>query len=251
MDKPLGAWYNVNMSGCICNPQTEKERLDLESYGCPEEICPCCYNGKEHDDPYCPECLAYLENAEEQINAAPEPSATIREMDKILYIMQGVPGSGKSTVAKMIGNQERLEGKTVAHLSTDDWRFDDDGVYQFDPADNARYHKMCQKACAEAMVDGIEVIIIDNTNIQEWQAHPYLVMADSFGYTVQVVSVDATLDLSIRRQKDRKPDRRVPPEVIARMYFEMERIIARPDEEQRWVEFPEQMSDVYQRGWEE
>jgi len=219
--------YNAAMARCICNPQTEKDMQDLDHYGCPEEICPGCYMGKQHDDPFCVECMHFLEEADKELTD-PQAPVTMVEMPKVLYLMQGVPGSGKSIIARMIADFERANGKQVSHLSTDDWRFDDDGIYQFDPADNARYHKACQQAAAEDMMNGVEVVIIDNTNIREWEVHPYLVLADIHGYIVQVVSVDAGLGNSITRQEQRREDRRVPSEVIIRMYNEMERLLAQP-----------------------
>lgn len=212
---------------CICNPQTEEDRQNLEHYGCPEEICPGCYADKRHDDPYCQACMNFLENVEEQLTESYEP-VTVIPMEKTLYLMQGVPGSGKSTIAKMIAFHERENGKRVAHLSTDVWRFDNDGTYVFDPADNQRYHKACQQAAAERMAEGIECVIIDNTNIQEWQAHPYIILANIFEYTIQTISVDAGLHHAIKRQVLRREDRRVPDHVIKQMYFNMERLLATP-----------------------
>jgi predicted kinase len=211
---------------CICNPKTEEERNDLARYGCPEEICPACYSKKHHDDPYCQECLALLEawgGGKEEVPLEEEET-----VPKILYILQGVPGSGKSTIANYIAQAEEDKDRNVVILSTDDWRFDDDGIYVFDPEENVTYHKSCQRACADAMLNGTDVVIIDNTNIQEWQAHPYLVLADIFDYQVQVVSVDAGLATAIQRQQLRKEDRRVPDHVIIRMYEEMERLLAQP-----------------------
>lgn len=145
-------------------------------------------------------------------------------MTGVLYIMQGVPGSGKSTIARMI---QEYYGSRAVTISTDSFRLDKDGAYVFDAADNRKYHGMCQRRCVELMQEEWAAIIVDNTNIQEWQAHPYLVMADVYGYTVQVVSVDCGLPLAIERQQERAGlgDRAVPPEVITDMYEKMERLL--------------------------
>ena len=157
--------------------------------------------------------------------------------EKVLYVMQGVPGSGKSTVARMIEEYERAHGSredellpVVVTVSTDDHRLDGHGAYVFDAADNVRFHKMTQRDCARHMINGVPAIIVDNTNIQEWQAHPYLVLADIYGYAVQVVSVDCGLARAIDRQKEREGlgDRAVPANVIAGMYEGMERLLSQP-----------------------
>ena len=150
--------------------------------------------------------------------------------EKVLYLMQGVPGSGKSTIAEMIRQsyEERAPMPDRALIiSTDDHRLEPDGSYKFVAADNARFHKLTQRDCARLMRQGQRAIIVDNTNIQGWQAHPYLVLADIYDYTVQVVSVDCGLPLAIERQGEREGlgDRRVPPEVITDMYGKMERLL--------------------------
>jgi len=195
--------------------------------------------------------------------------------EKVLYVMQGVPGSGKSTIARMIEEYERAHGSrpdellpVVVTISTDDHRLesqrvcsihghigantscpecgnavsvtetdvyvfdaaDNARVYVFDAADNARFHKATQRDCARHMINGVPAIIVDNTNIQEWQAHPYLVLADIYGYEVQVVSVDCGLARAIERQSERVGlgDRAVPANVIAGMYEGMERLLSQP-----------------------
>lgn len=153
-------------------------------------------------------------------------------MTKKLFLMQGVPGSGKSTIADSIALSfntfvEDWEDEDRAIiLSTDNWRYREwDNTYDFDPAKNATFHHECQKACIKEMQNGREIIIIDNTNIQEWQARPYIELAKIFEYSVTVVSVDCGLDEAIRRQEARTEDRRVPAEVITDMYRRMERVL--------------------------
>ena len=152
----------------------------------------------------------------------------MRDRAKTLYLMQGVPGSGKSSIARMIQahhNEDDLD--VCVTVSTDDFRLDEDGSYIFDAKDNGRFHRLAQQRCAQEMTVGRYAIIIDNTNIQEWQARPYLVLADIFGYVVQVVSVDCGLKLAIERQGERDGlgDRAVPPFVISDMYGKMERLL--------------------------
>jgi tRNA uridine 5-carbamoylmethylation protein Kti12 len=168
--------------------------------------------------------------------------------------MQGVPGSGKSVIAKMIrmNYEERVpEVDRAVIISTDDYRMQpqlwceecekhrpDEFVcpecqvgtvlrdaYVFDAEDNVRYHQMTQQECARLMALGQRAIIVDNTNIQEWAARPYLTLADIYGYTIQVVSVDCGLYHSIKRQYERREDRRVPDDVIKDMYSKMERLL--------------------------
>ena len=63
-------------------------------------------------------------------------------MKKILYLLRGVPGSGKSTVAQNIGG---------THFETDKY-FMVDGEYKFDPTKLKQYHQMCQDEVNLAMI---------------------------------------------------------------------------------------------------
>jgi len=69
----------------------------------------------------------------------------------IAYIMRGVPGSGKSTVAK------QLKGRGAIY-STDNY-FCKEGVYRFDPTLLVRYHRENLEAFSFAVKHGIPVVI--------------------------------------------------------------------------------------------
>jgi len=97
--------------------------------------------------------------------------------DKILYIMRGISGSGKSTLAKQIGG---------LILGSDEfWMVN--GKYQFDENRIGEAHQWNQNRAAQAMQQGISPIIVDNTNVQAWEAKPYVEAAVANGYRVQVV----------------------------------------------------------------
>jgi predicted kinase len=147
--------------------------------------------------------------------------------DKVLYLMQGVPGSGKSVIARMIEHWCEDLGVAAAVVSTDNYRLAEDGSYVFREEDNARFHRMAQQDAARLMADAAPAVIVDNTNIEHWQAAPYLALAEIWGYEVQVVSVDCGLQRAIDRQSERAGlgDRAVPAEVITDMYRRMERLL--------------------------
>lgn len=138
--------------------------------------------------------------------------------------MQGVPGSGKSTIAKTLADSLGDSFEDPAHLSTDDWRFVDE-VYVYDPETNRHFHSLCQQACIVAMQKDTEVIIIDNTNITQRQAEPYIVAAKIFDYDVQVIRIDVDVEVAIARQLNRSEDRRVPEHVIRAMHDQMEDLV--------------------------
>ncbi|MCA9363772.1 ATP-binding protein [Candidatus Kaiserbacteria bacterium] len=91
--------------------------------------------------------------------------------------MRGVPGSGKSTIAR------RLAGENGVIHSTDDY-FMVDGEYRFDPEKLREHHDANHKAFCESVIAGFEVVICDNTNTQPWHFKRYVESAEKAGYMV-------------------------------------------------------------------
>ena len=106
-------------------------------------------------------------------------------MEKTLYIVRGIPGSGKSTFAKTLGG---------THFETDEF-FMVDGEYKFDPTKLKDAHRWCQDSVNTAMIlnhtAGLNnVIVVSNTFTQEWEMETYFQMADTYGYKVFSVIVE-------------------------------------------------------------
>jgi len=143
---------------------------------------------------------------------------------KNLILMQGVPGSGKSTVAHEL-RRAHSEG-VVEIISTDDyWYSGTQHVYNFNPALLGEAHKWNQQRCLKLMEAGATTIIIDNTNITKNRVIPYVGLAMVFDYSVTVVRVDPGLDVALARNRLRTEDRQVPEEVVRNMYAAMEPLL--------------------------
>lgn len=136
---------------------------------------------------------------------------------KVLVVMRGVSGSGKSTAARRIA-QER--GGVI--FSTDDY-FEREGRYEFDPKMLPAYHAMNQKRTEDAMERGVSPIIVDNTNTQAWEMKPYVEAARRHGYEVEIVEPgspgfpEVDFDEIMRRQREREGGKSMPEEVVRRM----------------------------------
>jgi predicted kinase len=102
-------------------------------------------------------------------------------MEKVLYIVRGIPGSGKSTFAKQL---------TSNVFEADHYFYDNDGNYNFIPSEIKEAHKECQQFVRYAMESSIQKIAVSNTFTQEWEMEPYLDMAKENGYTVFTVVVE-------------------------------------------------------------
>lgn len=139
-------------------------------------------------------------------------------MNKILYIMQGAPGSGKSTVGARISWKRK---KSI--YSTDDYWMED-GEYKFNLAKLGAAHRWNQARVEVALAREDWDVVVDNTNITRSAAKPYFDLAEKYGYEVQVVRIDPGLETCLARNAIRSEDRKIPEDVIRRMYATMENL---------------------------
>lgn len=100
-------------------------------------------------------------------------------LEQTLLLMQGVPGSGKSTRARVLSVQRH-----AVILSTDDFHYTPEGVYDFKRENAGIFHKMNQDRCRHFLIRGCSVII-DNTNITNGAANPYVTMAVALGIPIE------------------------------------------------------------------
>jgi predicted kinase len=103
---------------------------------------------------------------------------------KSLYIIRGVPGSGKSTFAK-----ELVPEFLVCEA---DKFFVSETGYNFDPNKLKEAHDWCQKIVETYMQDPERYpkIAVSNTFTREWEMKPYFELAEKYGYKVFSVIVE-------------------------------------------------------------
>ena len=135
-------------------------------------------------------------------------------VDKQLILVRGLPGSGKSSLAK------HLAGKSGEVFSTDDF-FMVDGKYVFDPEKLHCNHMRNQNMVKISMEYGVSPIVVDNTNVTAKEMEPYLELAKRYGYRVSVQEPDTPwkndpVELAKRNQHG------VPQEIIEEMLHRWE-----------------------------
>lgn len=128
-------------------------------------------------------------------------------MAQKLIIMQGVPGSGKSTRAKEL--KEEL-GDNAVICSTDDY-FMVNGEYCFRPIGLSDYHSLNLERAKDLMNEG-KTVIVDNTNIEAWECRRYVLHAFTLGIEI----------LFVRVEGDYQSVHNVPQHIVENMKAKME-----------------------------
>ncbi len=97
-----------------------------------------------------------------------------------LYIIRGLPGTGKSTLAADLN---------CCICEADNYFLTDEG-YNFDPTKLGEAHQQCFELCKMLMETGTSRIAVSNTSSRHWEYAPYLALAMEMGY--QVVEITLT-----------------------------------------------------------
>lgn len=100
---------------------------------------------------------------------------------KELMLLRGLPGSGKSTFAKLF--------KTIEHYEADMFFMRGNG-YEFDGSKLKEAHAWCQDLVLMAMKRSEPSIVVSNTFTQEWEMDVYYKLAEQYGYRVHSLIVE-------------------------------------------------------------
>lgn len=130
----------------------------------------------------------------------------MKNMKQTLILIRGLPGAGKSTLAKkMIG-----DGDANAHFEADQY-FYRNGSYAFDPTLLPEAHNYCLTSTKCALESGKSVVVA-NTFVKREHLAPYLQLAKRLSCKVRVIKCTGNF----------KSIHNVPQATIARMRKEWE-----------------------------
>ena len=105
---------------------------------------------------------------------------------KSLILLRGLPGSGKTTLAK-----ELSESGKYPVFSVDDYFTDSQtGEYKFEFEKNHLAYKQCEENTRQCMINDLDKIFIDNAFTLEWELEPYFKLASELNYKIFVVTVE-------------------------------------------------------------
>jgi tRNA uridine 5-carbamoylmethylation protein Kti12 len=145
---------------------------------------------------------------------------------KAVVVLRGLPGCGKSTLARQLANEARSRGISVGICSADDYFVNALGEYRYNPLLLGTAHQDCRdrfdamlasNPMDEGDPDAVSIIIVDNTNIDFREYDHYRMEAlrrhDTF-FTIRFVCDD---EADAIRQGSRSVHR-VPIPVVIRRY---------------------------------
>ena len=109
-------------------------------------------------------------------------------MGKNLYIVRGLPGSGKSTFARSIAKPYQI-------FEADQY-FMKRGKYTFDMSKLKDAHDDCKQRVARRMRENLfnsiffNTIVVSNTFTQDWEMKYYRSIGKRYGYKVHTIIVE-------------------------------------------------------------
>ncbi len=108
----------------------------------------------------------------------------------IIFLVRGLPGSGKSTFANHIWNN-------YAVCEADQYFIDKEtSEYKFDATKLREAHEWCRNQVETRMIDHqsnpqyYPEIVVSNTFTQEWEMQAYFDLAEKYGYRVTTLIVE-------------------------------------------------------------
>lgn len=141
-------------------------------------------------------------------------------MNNTCYILRGLPGTGKSRLAKLIKEANACDDYYVEIFSTDDLFINAEGIYEFDPT-LLKWHHEENLRLATRFFNGRPspfvryIAIIDNTNVRHSDYAPYAKAAKKAGWDVQIITLDwDENDIPLYAMRNKHG---VPEEAIRRM----------------------------------
>lgn len=153
-----------------------------------------------------------------QVKGSPDLLCVFSNENKTVFIMRGISGSGKSHYVQGILQAPGNRGKSKRVCSADHF-FDG---REFDPFLLGQAHATCMRVFLDAVGEGIDIVILDNTNICKWEYENYETIAKMLGYQVEIIEITVDSIRELCQCADRNVHA-VPKSVVANQAMRFER----------------------------
>lgn len=99
----------------------------------------------------------------------------MNDSSRTLYILRGLPGSGKSTLGRKLAPN--------SNVAADDFMVNEEGVFTYDVTRIKEVHEKCQAQVLSWLREKVPVIAVHNTASRFWEFEPYIKMANEHEYS--------------------------------------------------------------------
>jgi len=134
--------------------------------------------------------------------------------EKVIYIMRGLPSSGKSFLSRQLVKRGQI-------FSTDDYWYIKNGTYEFDITKLGIAHDWNRRRVEKAVEANISPIVIDNTNISIKEVKTYYTAfynAILKGYSLEIAVPTTKWAFNLEKLVElTKKTHNVPADTIQRM----------------------------------
>ncbi|XP_067643420.1 uncharacterized protein [Eurosta solidaginis] len=162
----------------------------------------------------------------ENNNAEQRIGELISNGAKVMVIMRGVPGSGKTCLAKnLIERYVSLNEQYTIHdfiFSSDDFFYKSSGRYKWQGCLLDQAHQFNQQRVKERAQAGWSPIFVDNTNVKLWEMLYYAQVAVQNGYIIELLEPKTSWRKSANKLSQ-KTKHGVPAEKIQLMLNNFEK----------------------------
>ncbi|MHA1220024.1 MAG: AAA family ATPase [Candidatus Heimdallarchaeaceae archaeon] len=106
------------------------------------------------------------------------------EFNKLLLIIRGVSGCGKTTLGNiLVGEANNIAADTYFYELGD-------GEYAFDATKLGEAHAWCKRKVEELLKAGTPRVAVSNTSTRERDVNTYRYLGLDYGYTVAIMTVE-------------------------------------------------------------
>ena len=142
---------------------------------------------------------------------------------KTIIINRAVPGSGKTTITNCIVDKLKKNNISLSIHSADEY-FMIGSKYVFNIAKLYEHHQKNLNEFKNSILNNLDMVICDNTNIAPWQTEPYTQFARENNYQIIIITLDPrelSKHVESQRVTPQKPDaHKVSEDVLKTMIEE-------------------------------